>query len=168
MTLFGGFLCIRILLRLSVRRCAYVTGMSSKGVPSKISCHIWWNFAPNWASDGVYVKWTRTSLLKSIPLFGFLLHCGSGQQLRPSNTVPYTVVYRSLRDLNWPFGSDLITTVFLSYHIRLVAVVNDLKMEYPIVYGCVWLTWGSRDFSRNALCSSPNSNSGPFFPVRVL
>ncbi len=39
-----------------------------------------------------------------------------------------------LLGVNSPFGSDRITTVLLSYHIRLVTAVNGLKMEYPIVY----------------------------------
>jgi hypothetical protein len=31
-------------------------------------------------------------------------------------------------------NSDRIMTVFFSHHIRLVTVVNDLKMKYPTVY----------------------------------
>ena len=42
-----GFLCTRILFKLSAKRYAKITDISLNGVSSKISCHTWSNFDPN-------------------------------------------------------------------------------------------------------------------------
>jgi hypothetical protein len=54
-----------------------MTGMSSSGVPSNISYHIWWKWDPKFTNDGAYAKCKRMSMLKFIFLFSFLFHDAS-------------------------------------------------------------------------------------------